>query len=271
VGDAGTSDTADDWTVEVFNRTGISLERYTSGSLDLFAVNGGSGARDAERIRLEFTVNSIRAGETFTRTASVIVTYHAPVENPVVVNGCGVTGASVGLALAIDCDAESPGSSLAWSVEGGPTGAAIDTTGHIGMTRLLESSDTGVASFTVTASDEVFTSEPFDFSVSVDVHASTLILVCDDATTHEMLLPESSLDAVATGCGTGFDAGLKPATASDAIYTLDVDPGCVTTTIDGLDPAELAMHDHYNASTLVSDVFLSCTVVSASVSYESHG
>ncbi len=74
-GDRATlSDTTDDWVEEVFSNTGVDLDQITAGSIDLASASGG-GPVNGERIELAFTVSSVRPSGTYTREASVTVTY----------------------------------------------------------------------------------------------------------------------------------------------------------------------------------------------------
>jgi hypothetical protein len=78
-GDAATpADAADDWSDEVFHHVDVPLGTLTTGTLDLDAVNGGSGAAGGESITLRFTATSVRPAGTFTREAAVTFHYHFP-------------------------------------------------------------------------------------------------------------------------------------------------------------------------------------------------
>jgi hypothetical protein len=190
------------------------------------------------------------------------------ITKPVRVTGCYVDGSSVGAGLAISCHGESSaGSITGWNLTGGPTGAIVLTDGTIARAGMLGVGDVGLHTYTVSCTDGTNTSDEYIFTVPVDEHASVLRLHCSGGSDNDLLLPETSVDAVASACGTGFNPDLKPAVEGGAHYILDVTPSCVQGAIDSLIAEEREAHTHYNNGTTVSDVYSGCTVDFAQVEY----
>jgi hypothetical protein len=187
---------------------------------------------------------------------------------PPVVDRCNVTHSNEGSALAITCSAHDPeGADLygRWNLTTDFPGAIITEEGFIGG--VGGASEVGLHDFSITVSDGELTSTPYDFTVPYDEHRSTLLLHCNGGSDNRMLLPETSVDAVATSCGSGFNPTLKPNSSSEPDYVLDVTPACVPGVIATLPAAERDAHQHYNGGTTVDGVFSGCTVDFAQVIY----
>jgi len=273
--DSGTpADGSDDDSHSVFSDTAVAYDSTVNGSIPFSTFHSGAGLEDGERVTLEATLVALDAeGNEHTARGSVELLYEEGVVNPVRIPGCSVNGSSLGLSLLIQCEGEAPGGMADlfgnWEVSGGPSGTAIGDTGQI-YASTMGPGDVGLHTYTVTVNDGTYTSDPFVFTVPVDEHKSTLNLHCSDSSEHNLLLPETSVDAVATACGSGFNPSLKPSTSSDADYILDVDEGCVEGAVSALTAAERDSHDNYNSGTTVDDVYSSCTVDFAQVVYESN-
>lgn len=77
-GDATTpGDPSDDWNAEVFTNTEVPLGSLTAGSIGLDTVNDGLGVQGGESLQLEMVVSCVRPTGTFTREATVSLTYLA--------------------------------------------------------------------------------------------------------------------------------------------------------------------------------------------------
>ncbi len=269
--DNGTADTSDDDTQTIVSHTGVPFGSYTSGDLDLDSFHDGAGLSDGETVTLEATLVATDSdGNPHETRGSVNVVYEEGSVNPVRVTGCYVNNSAVGAGLSIECEADAPNPVDIfgnWTLTGGPTGTTITESGLIRVARALEEGDVNNWTYTVTASDGTYTSNPFTFTIPVDRNRSRVILGCIDGSVHEMLLQESSVDAVATTCGAGFDEANKPDSTGAPDYILDVDPACVTGAIDSLPAAERDAHVHYNDGVLISDVYSTCTVDDAQVEY----
>jgi hypothetical protein len=264
------SDTSDDETVNVATQNNAAWDTVVAGSVTMADAHGGAGLADGERITIDAVVTATDTeGNAQTARGSATLTYEEGTTNqPPVVDRCNVSGSNEGSALQIICYAHDPeGADLygRWSLTTDFPGAVITEEGFIGG--VGGPSEVGLHNYSVTVSDGERTSAPYDFTVPYDEHRSTLLLHCNGGSDNRLLLPETSVDAVATSCGTGFNPSLKPNSSSEPDYVLDVTPACVTGAIDSLPAAERSSHGHYNGGTTVSDVFSTCTVDFAQVIY----
>ncbi|MFC1741889.1 hypothetical protein ACFL3V_05115 [Nanoarchaeota archaeon] len=278
-GDNGTpSNTADDWSETVADET-ASLESTVQGSLDLSTANDGGELKDGEKVKFTFNASAEVGGENYERSATSTVTYQKDSDKPSVVN-CYVKKASAGAGLGIECEGNDPtGGNLMgnWSVSSSLAGAQIFDTDvtHAQIVKtggVLSASDVGLHNYSVTCGNGTDTSDPYDFTVPVDLHQSTLTLQCSTATggtNHILLLPETTIDAIATACVTGHNPANKPDNAGEQDYVGDAAASCVPGAVNSLIAAEKQAHTHYNEGKTVADVYAGCTVDFAQVRYES--
>ena len=252
----------DDETVSVASHTGVPFGSYTSGDLDLSAAHGGAGLADGEgiaaHVALTFTDSK---GESHTIEGRVNYTYEGGPTGPRV-TGCNVAGSNVGTSLAIDCICSETAES--WGLTGGPDGVIITPSGTIGTGIVLEASDVGLHTYSVTCTAGGVTSVAYVFTVPVDEHESHLINNC-----YDLLLPETTVDAVASACGTGFNPLNKPDTNADPDYGLDLDHTCVLGAVAALSADERAAQENYNNGMTVPEAYSTCTVTHAEVLYHS--
>jgi hypothetical protein len=166
--------------------------------------------------------------------------------DPVEVTSCVVRAANVGADLDIRCHGLAPGgmASLAdgWGLTGGPVGAEIADGEITDPDHEMAVGDVAWHDFTVTASDGISTSAPFDFSVPVDLHLAYLsfyVLLGQDASiNYRALLPEGAADEISFACAPGFDAANKPASAADEAYIVSVEGTCAQDAIAALPAVE---------------------------------
>jgi hypothetical protein len=255
--------TSDDVVLGTDSQTGVPFDSYTSTTVDLTGVPDGAG------IEARVTVTGTDSeGTEHSVEGSAGYVYEGEVTDRAVVDACYVNGSHVGTGLAMQCNAHDPlGRSLigSWTLTTDLDGAIIADL-SISSSQIaapaLGAEDVGLHTYTVTVLD----SDDYTFTVPVDEHYSTLTLHCSDGTNHDLLLPETSVDAVAEDCGTGFNPTLKPAALGQPDYVLDVDAACVPAAISSLPAAELEAHEHYNNGTTVSDIL--CALDFAQVRYE---
>ena len=262
------SDSSDDETVTVASETGAAWDTTVTGNITMSNAHGGAGLADGERITLEATLTATDTdGVAHTGNGSVEYVFEGEVTDRAVVDSCYVQKSNVGTALAMQCNAHDPlGRDLigTWTLTTDLEGAIIadlSATASQIAAPALGVEDVGLHTYTVAVLD----SAEYAFTVPVDEHYSTLTLHCSDGTNHDLLLPETSVDAVAEECGTGFNAALKPAALGQPDYVLDVNAACVPTAIISLSAAEREAHEHYNNGTTVSDI--SCALDFAQVRY----
>jgi hypothetical protein len=175
--------------------------------------------------------------------------------DPVEVTSCVVLAAAAGVDLEIRCHGLAPGGmeSLAggWGIVGGPVGTEIADGEVTDPDHEMAAGDVAWHDFSVTASDGINTSAPFDFSVPVDLHGAYLsydVYVGQEwyvVINYLALLPESAADEISLACAPGFDAANKPASAADAAYAVSVDGSCAQEAIEALPAAESAMLYNY--------------------------
>jgi hypothetical protein len=248
---------SDDVVLGTDNQTGVPFDSYTSTTVDLTGVPDGAG------IEARVTVTGTDSeGTEHSVDGSADYVFDAGVTGPTA-NCDDVWSANIGNSLGINCTCSDPADSF--SLTGGPEGARIFNDGGIITTRLLEASDVGLHTYSVTCTAGGVTGPAYEFTVPVDTHRSTLVLTCAEGSNVPLLLPEISVDAVATACGHGlFDDSRKPASSADPEYIVDLDPACIDGAINALTADERAAHEHYNNGTTVSNVYTSCTVISPS-------
>jgi hypothetical protein len=244
---------------------------HVSQDIDTSTVGPGGAALptradgSATPYTLEIILEDGRGGEA---RAERNVTIQG--NQPPVVDRCNVTHSNLGGAVQISCMAHDPeGADLygRWNLTTDFPGATIAEEGGI-WSSTGGPGDVGLHDFSVTVSDGELTSAPYNFRIPYDEHRSELVLHCSTGSNNRLLLPETSVDAVATSCGAGFNPTLKPRPSSaDPDYTLDVDTSCVQGAITSLPAEERAAHELYNNATTVSDVYSSCTVDVAQVIY----
>jgi len=184
--------------------------------------------------------------------------------NPVRVTGCYVRGSNVGVSIAIDCYCSDTAESF--SLTGGPESARIFNDGGIITSRIMEASDVGLHTYIVTCTAGGITSDPYEFTVPVDILEGRVTVRCQgSANATEFLLPETSVDVVAEQCVAGYTPALKPAANGDPDYIGDADPTCIKGAINSLPAAEKEAHKNYNSGNTISD--LDCTFDFAQVKY----
>jgi hypothetical protein len=236
------------------------------------AAHSGAGLADGEKINLEVIITAMDAeGTAHEARGNAILTYEAGTTNQQpIVDRCNVSSANLTSALQIMCQAHDPeGADLygRWNLTTDFPGATISEEGLI-WSSAGGPGDVGLHDFSITVSDGELTSASYNFRIPYDEHKPFVVLHCSSGSEQRLLLPETSVDAVATACGSGFNPALKPNTGADPAYTLDVDVACVQGAIAGLSAEERASHENYNNGTTVGDVYSSCTVDFAQVVYD---
>ncbi len=265
-GDNGTpDDPSDDTTKEVFNDSVVSGQGVTV-NVDPETVLDRP-AKDGETFTLDAIVSASDAPAPNSQELTINLTYDKPAQKSIRVKRCDVDGSFVGAALGITCYCESDnGPVTGWNLDSDLDNAIITASGAITRSELTQS-DVGLHTYNVTCSNDSETSDVYSFTVPVDEHKSFVNLHCGDGTENALYLPETTVDAVASACGQGFDPNNKPNTSSDPNYILDVDPSCIPSVDANLNPDERKAQENYNNGTTINDVYNSCTVDFAQVRY----
>jgi hypothetical protein len=257
----------DDETVTIMENENVNFDQTVSRDIDFASAHGGAGLADGEKLTLEATIVAVDSeGESHEVRGSVAYTFEGGATGPRV-TGCNVAHSNVGTSLAIDCTCSQTAES--WGLTGGPSGTIITSTGTIGTGRGMAASDVGLHTYHVTCTAGGVVSPDYVLTIPVDEHESRLVLHCSSGTNNDLLLQETSVDAVASACGTGFNPALKPSTSSASDYVMDVNKDCVQGAIAALSADERAAHEHYNNGTTVPEVYSTCTVDFAQVRYHS--
>jgi hypothetical protein len=243
---------------------------HVSQDIDTSTVGPGGAALptradgSATPYTLELILEDGRGGEA---RAERNVTVTGTPTDRAIVDGCYVSTSNLGIVLAINCSAHDPlGRDLMgqWHLTTDVPGAIINLTGQIRTGRGMEASDVGLHTYVVSVLD----SNDYSFTVPVDERESRLALNCSDGTNHDMLLPETSVDAVSEACFSGYNSSLKPTALGDPNYVGDVTPSCARTALQSVSTEERRAHENYNSGMTPEEVFTSCTVDFAQVSYE---